>query len=101
MQPVEQVFKAVSFSYRIGQQGRMSTSIEDLRDAPEGLLTRSVPDLQLYHLVLNTNKERAEFDAHSHIMLLFEFIFHEPLKHARFPDARVPNDNDLKQSIVM
>ena len=52
----------------------MSTSVEDLSDRLEGLLTGRVPYLQLKGDTLHADEEGAEFDTDRHFMILSKLI---------------------------
>ena len=62
----------------IGQQDSMRTSIEDLSDALEGLLSGCVPDLELEHRLMITvthlKKKGAELHPYSNLVVLHELI---------------------------
>jgi hypothetical protein len=65
----------------------MSPAVEYLSDRAEALLTSCVPYLQLKNLVLHADQVGAKLDAHSHIMILLEFILNKSLEDTRFSDA--------------
>jgi hypothetical protein len=56
--------------------------VEDAGDAPEGLLARGVPDLQLHYLILNLRDKCAEFNPNSDLMLYLKVIIHDSRQQA-------------------
>ena len=74
----------------------MRATIEDLRYALEGLLTGSIPYLELEHLLLKFNQECSELHTHRHLVISHELVVRQSVKETRFANRRVSNDNELK-----
>ena len=52
----------------------MSSPVEYLGNALEGILSRRIPNLQLEQLLLELDKKRAKFDADSDLMICHKLI---------------------------
>ena len=63
----------------VRQQHRMSSSVEDLCDRLEALLSCCVPNLQLEGQVLHTNQKGTELYADRNFMILCELIVAHPV----------------------
>ena len=57
----------------------MSSSVEDLGDRLEALLSRCVPNLQLEGQVLHANQKGTELNADRNFMILCELIVAHPV----------------------
>ena len=79
----------------------MSSSVENFSYRFELFLTCRVPDLKLEYLLLKFDKECAEFNSDRNLVICHKFIIREPMKKAWFTYSCVPNNNQLKQEILV
>ena len=62
--------------------------------------TYSVPDLQFDDLVVDLEAVGAELDSNRHLVLLLEFVVHDAFHQTGLANARVPDNDQLKQVIL-
>ena len=68
-EPFLHICKGFFASDVVAEEDAISAAIKDARDAPERLLARCVPDLELYNLVVDFDYERAELNTNSNLVL--------------------------------
>eukprot|EP01022_Parablepharisma_sp_SALTPOND_P001904 TRINITY_DN1078_c0_g1_i1.p2 TRINITY_DN1078_c0_g1~~TRINITY_DN1078_c0_g1_i1.p2 ORF type:complete len:635 (+),score=52.23 TRINITY_DN1078_c0_g1_i1:9499-11403(+) len=78
----------------------MCTFVEYFGYRLKGLLSGSVPYLQLYYLVCNFKGKRAKIDRQCHLVVFVEFVLGTSKHQARFPHPGVSNDNNFIQYVV-
>eukprot|EP00632_Arachnochrysis_sp_CCMP2950_P005168 CAMPEP_0185700974 /NCGR_PEP_ID=MMETSP1164-20130828/8228_1 /TAXON_ID=1104430 /ORGANISM="Chrysoreinhardia sp, Strain CCMP2950" /LENGTH=465 /DNA_ID=CAMNT_0028367945 /DNA_START=337 /DNA_END=1731 /DNA_ORIENTATION=+ len=71
------------------------------RDRPEPLLTRGVPDLQLDRLALELDRPDLEVHPDGRDVRLGVRVIGEAQQKARLPDARVPDEEQLEEVVVL
>ena len=76
-EPVYYIQEGVISGHIIGQKHAMGASVKDSGDGSEGLLARSVPDLQFHYLAVNLDHEGSELNPDCNIVFLFEIIVHD------------------------
>ena len=99
-QPLAQVREGLLARHVVSQEHAVRTAVEDTRHRLERLLARSVPNLQLNHLILYFDAERAELDPDGDLMFSFKLVVHDSLHKARFADACVA-DNDKFEEVIL
>ena len=79
----------------------MGPAVEDLGDRLEGLLPCRVPDLQLEDGLLHLDEQGAELYAHRDLVVLAELVGRHSVHEAGLPHARVPNDDQLEEVVLV
>ena len=77
-QPVDHVEESVVPRDVVCQEDAVGASVEYTGDGPETLLSCRVPYLELDNLILDFDNEGAELHAYGHVVLLLEFVVHDP-----------------------
>lgn len=71
-----------------------------LRDRPEALLARGVPDLRLDLLAVDVDGARRKLDADRLLRLDEELVAREAAQQVRLPDGGVADEYDLEEVVV-
>ncbi len=100
IEPVRQVSERLLSCHVIGKKHAMGAAVKDTRHRLEGLLPRSVPDLQLDYFFIYFETEGAEFHSYSHLMLHFEIIIHDSLHKTTLAHSRVSYNDQLEQVVL-
>ena len=80
-------------------QGGGRRAVVGARDGFEFLLARRVPDLQLYHLVVQHDVAARELNSHRVLVARVEAVLHEPPDYARLPHRRVPHQDEFERVV--
>ena len=99
-EPLRQVGECVLARHVICEEHAVSSSVKDARHRLERLLARRVPNLQLYHLVLDLEPKRAELHSDRNLVLRLELIVHHSLHQTRLPYTCVPDNDELEEVIL-
>ena len=75
-EPCTQIVKGILPREVKAQEDDMRAFVKDASDWAERLLSRRVPDLHLYHFLVQFYHEGSEFDAYCDLMLNFELFIH-------------------------
>ena len=82
----------------VHQKRPRGTPVVTSRDAPEALLPRRVPDLQLYLLSVDGHHAGTELHTNSQVVHRLKPLVGELQEQARFAHARVA-DNDVLEEV--
>mmetsp|Transcript_106875 Transcript_106875/g.312437 ORF Transcript_106875/g.312437 Transcript_106875/m.312437 type:complete len:213 (-) Transcript_106875:36-674(-) len=99
--PLCEVLEGGSPTDVIDKQGASGTPVVCPCDRAEGLLTRRIPDLELYLLVIDVADAVAEFHTDGHVVLGAEALVCELQEEARLPHAGIANNDVLEEVIVV